>query len=269
VILVIAEQREGRLNRATWEAVAAAQQMAGSLPVRIAVLGASTGSVATDLASADVAEVIVAEHAALEPYTPDGFVMAVQALIEAQKPQVVALPHTYQTRDFAPMLAARMRRALLTDVTGIKGAGADATFTRPMFQGKLAAEVKPAGEAPHLVTFQIGAFRADAVKKGSAAAGVTKVGAAVDPSKIRQKPEKPFQEAKQAVDLSQAERIVAVGRGIKGQEHLVIAEKLAKALGAEIAASRPICDNGWLPMERQIGSSGQTVAPKLYIALGI
>ena len=269
MILVIAEQREGRLNRATWEAVAAAQQMAGGMPVKIAVPGASTGSVGNELASAAVAEVIVAEHAALEPYTPDGFVMAVQALIEQQKPQVVAFAHTYQTRDFAPMLAARMRRALITDITGIKGSGAAATFTRPMFQGKLAAEVKPAGDAPHLVTFQIGAFRADAVKKGSAAAGVTKVEAAVDPSKIRQKPEKPFQEAKQAVDLSQAERIVAVGRGIKGQEHLVIAEKLAKALGAEIAASRPICDNGWLPMERQIGSSGQTVAPKLYVALGI
>ena len=86
---------------------------------------------------------------------------------------------------------------------------------------------------------------------------------------IRQKPEPPFQEAKQAVDLSQAERIVAVGRGIKGQEHLALAEKLAAALGAELAASRPICDAGWLPMERQIGSSGQTVAPKLYVALGI
>ena len=269
MILVFAEQREGRLNRATWEAVAAAQQMAGGMPVKIAVLGATTGSVPADLASAAVAEVIVAEHPALEPYTPDGFVMAAQALVEAQKPQLVALAHTYQTRDFAPMLAARLRRALVTDVTGVKGTGADATFARPMFQGKLAADVKPVGEAPHLVTFQIGAFRADAVQKGAAAAAIAKVAAAVDPSKIRQKPEAPFQEAKQAVDLSQAERIVAVGRGIKGQEHMGIAEKLAKALGAELAASRPICDNGWLPMERQIGSSGQTVAPKLYVALGI
>jgi electron transfer flavoprotein alpha subunit len=85
----------------------------------------------------------------------------------------------------------------------------------------------------------------------------------------RQKAEEPFQEAKQAVDLSQAERIVAVGRGIKGQEHIALAEKLASALGEQLAASRPICDSGWLPMERQVGSSGQTVAPKLYVALGI
>jgi electron transfer flavoprotein alpha subunit len=269
VILVIAEQREGKLNRASWEAIAAAQQLSGGMPIKVAVLGGTTGSVANDLAAADVSEVLVAENQALEPYTPDGFVMALQGLIEQQKPQVVALAHTYQTRDFAPMLAARLRKALITDITAVKGTGAGATFTRPMFQGKLTAEVKPLGDAPHLLSFQIGSFRADAVKKGSAAAATTKVAVNVDAARIRQKPDAPFQEAKAAVDLSQAERIVAVGRGIKTQENLALAEKLAKALGAEVAASRPICDNGWLPMERQIGSSGQTVAPKLYVALGI
>jgi electron transfer flavoprotein alpha subunit len=269
VILVIAEQREGKLNRASWEAIAAAQQLAAGMPIKIAVLGGTTGNVANDVAAASVAEVLVAESSALEPYTPDGFVMALQGIIDQQKPQFVALAHTYQTRDFAPMLAARLRKALITDITGIKGTGAGATFTRPMFQGKLTAEVKPHGDAPHLVSFQIGAFRADAVQKGASAAPVTKASIAVDAAKIRQKPEAPFQEAKAAVDLSQADRIVAVGRGIKSQENLALAEKLAKALGAEVAASRPICDNGWLPMERQIGSSGQTVAPKLYVALGI
>ncbi len=268
MILVIAEQREGRLNRASWEAVAAAQQLAGGMPIKIAVVGGTTGSVAADLAAANVAEVLVAEHAALEPYTPDGFVMALQRIVEQQKPQIVVLPHTYQTRDFAPALAARLKKALVTDVTGIKGTGAGATFSRPMFQGKLTAEVKPAGDAPHFVTFQIGAFRADAAQKGGSAV-VTKVQVDVDASKIRQKPEAPFQEAKQAVDLSQAERIVSVGRGIKEQANITIAQELAAAIGAEIAASRPICDAGWLPMERQVGSSGQTVAPKVYIALGI
>jgi electron transfer flavoprotein alpha subunit len=141
-------------------------------------------------------------------------------------------------------------------------------FVRPVFQGKLSADVKAKGPAPHLISFQIGSYRADAVRKGGGAA-VRQVAAGLDASKIRQKPEAPFKEAKQAVDLSQAERIVAIGRGIKGQEHLAVAEGLAKALGAEIAASRPICDAGWLPMDRQIGSSGQTVAPKLYVALGI
>ena len=269
MILVVAEQREGKLNRASWECIAGAQQLAGGLPIRVVVLGASTGSVTADLATAAVADVLVAEHPALEPYTPDGFVMALQAIIEQVSPALVVLPHTYQTRDFAPMLAARMKKSLITDVTAVKGSGVAATFSRPMFQGKLVAEVKPQGSAPHFVTFQIGAFRADAAQKGASAAPVTRVDAKVDAAAIRQKPEAPFQEAKQAVDLSQAERIVAVGRGIKSKENLAIAEKLARALGAEVAASRPICDSGWLPMERQIGSSGQTVAPKLYIALGI
>ena len=269
MILVVAEQREGKLNRASWEAVAAAQQLAAGMPIKILVLGGATGSIPTDLAAAAVAEVLVAEHAALEPYTPDAFVMALQGLIEQQQPKLVALAHSYRTRDFAPMLAARMRKPLITDVTGIRGSGTDAVFMRPMFQGKLSAEVKPVGDAPHLVSFQIGAFRADAAQKGAAAAPVTRVEPKLDASAIRQKPEAPFQEAKAAVDLSQADRIVAVGRGIKSQENLAIAQKLATALGAELAASRPICDNGWLPMERQIGSSGQTVAPKLYVALGI
>jgi electron transfer flavoprotein alpha subunit len=151
----------------------------------------------------------------------------------------------------------------------LRGNAQPVTYVRPVFQGKLQAEVVAEGPAPHFATFQIGAFRADAMKAGSAAATIRKAAVSVDASKIRQKPEAPFKEAKQAVDLSQAERIVAVGRGIKGQEHLQLAQQLAHAMGAELAASRPICDAGWLPMDRQIGSSGQTVAPKLYVALGI
>jgi electron transfer flavoprotein alpha subunit len=179
----------------------------------------------------------------------------------------VLLAHTYQARDFVPTLAARLDRALVTDVIAIKQAGGESAFARPMFQGKLVADVVPQGPGPHLVTVQIGAFRADAVQKGQAP--VVAAAAQVEASAIRQRPEAPFQEAKQAVDLSQAERIVAVGRGIKSQENVAVAEQLAQAFGAELAASRPICDNGWLPMERQIGSSGQTVAPKLYVAVGI
>ena len=269
MILVFAEQRDGKLNRASWEAIAAAQAIAGDAPIKVAVLGANVSAVAQELAAAAVADVVVGEDAALATYTPDAFTMAAQAIVASVSPTFVLLPHTYQTRDFAPMLAARLRTSLITDVTGIRGTGTAATFTRPMFQGKLAAEVRPRGEAPYFITLQIGAFRADAMKKGSANASVSPMPLAIDAAAIRQQPEAPFQEAKQAVDLGQAERIVAVGRGIKSQEHLPLAEKLAKALRAEVAASRPICDNGWLPMDRQIGSSGQTVAPKLYVALGI
>jgi electron transfer flavoprotein alpha subunit len=269
VILVVAEQRDGVLNRVSWETVAAAQALAGGLPVVVAVIGASTGDVGTELARGGVTEVLVAEHPALAPYTPDAMTQAVLALVDRVRPTFVLFPHTYQSRDCAPMLAARLRKSLLTDVTAVRGTGIEATFVRPMFQGKLAAEVRPAGDAPFFVTFQIGAFRADAVSRSAEPAPMTKVDVVIDTAAIRQRPEAPFQEARQAVDLSQADRIVAVGRGIKSQEHLPLADTLARAMGAELAASRPICDNGWLPMDRQIGSSGQTVAPKLYVALGI
>jgi electron transfer flavoprotein alpha subunit len=267
MILVIAEHLEGKLNRASWEAVAAAQQTGE--PVKIAALGSDVAGVAAELAAAEAAEVLRLEHPALAAYTADGYVQALAALAADEAPSAIFLPHTYQTRDFAPALAVRLGRALLTDCLAVKADGEARLFVRPMFQGKLHAAVRALGPAPHLVTFQIGAYRADAAAKGAAPAPVRAVAAAVDPAAIRQKPEAPFKEAKQAVDLSQAERIVSVGRGIKGQEHIQVAEKLAAALGAEMAASRPICDAGWLPMERQIGSSGQTVAPKLYVALGI
>jgi len=267
VILVIAEQRNGKLNRATWETIAAAQQMGGDITVLVP--GGSVRDVASELAAAQVKEVVSLEHQALEPYTPDGFTAALQDAIAQLSPTYVLLPHTYQTRDFAPKLAARLDRAIITDVVAIKKAGSDTAFVRPMFQGKLTADVVPQGLPPHFVTFQIGAYRVDQAAKGSAPAPVRALTATLDASAIRQRPDAPFQQAKQAVDLSQAERIVSVGRGIKEQANIKVAEALARALGAELAASRPICDSGWLPMERQVGSSGQTVAPKLYLALGI
>ena len=272
MILVVAEQKDGKLNRASWEAVAAAQQLgreAGDGDIQIAVLGSGVAGVAGELTAAASNGVVMVDSQALATYTPDAFVQALQQLVAERAPQYVVFPHTYQTRDFVPALAATLDRALITDVTAVRKVHGVTAFARPMFQGKLTADVAPEGPAPYLVTFQIGAFRADAVARGGSAAAVSNANVTIDANTIRQQPEPPFQEAKQAVDLSQAERIVAVGRGIKTQDNLPIAEKLAKAMGAELAASRPICDNGWLPMERQIGSSGQTVAPKLYVALGI
>ena len=278
MILVVAEQRGGKLNRATWETIAAAQELCrvGALDpaITIVVLGSNVDAVASDVAAARVQKIVVIDHQALDAYTPDGYTAALEQAIARLSPSHVLLAHTYQTRDFAPALAARLDRALVTDVTGIKAYGAGAAggeiaFVRPMFQGKLTADAVAQGPGPHLVTFQIGALRADQAARGDAPAPIERVAVDIEPSSIREQPEAPFQEAKQSVDLSQAERIVAVGRGIKGPEHLPVAQKLAAALGAELAASRPICDAGWLPMERQVGSSGQTVAPKLYLALGI
>jgi electron transfer flavoprotein alpha subunit len=273
MILVIAEQRGGKLNRASWETVAAAQQLAeagaSASGVAILILGSGIEAVASELAAARADKVVVIDHAALASYTPDGYTAALEQAVTTLSPSHVLLPHTYQTRDLAPKLAARLDRPLVTDVTAVTTVDGGAAFVRPMFQGKLTADVVPLGPPPHLLSVQIGAFRADQAAKGAGPAPIEALAADLDGSAIRERPEAPFQEAKQSVDLSQADRIVSVGRGIKEREHLALAERLAAAFGAELAASRPICDAGWLPMDRQVGSSGQTVAPKLYLAVGI
>ena len=267
MVLVIAEQRDGVLNNASWEALVAAQQVGQT--VRVAIAGGEPGAVAAELAAAEVESVLAVGHPELASYTPDGFVAAFAAVVADAAPDLVFLAHTYQTREFAPRLAARLGRSLVADCVGIRPRDGRLAFVRPMFQGKFVADVAPTGPAPHFVSFQIGAFRPDALKRGPAPAPVAGFPLTLESGAIRQSVEAPFQEAKQAVDLTQADRIVAVGRGIKAREHIDLVESLAAALGAEVAASRPICDSGWLPMDRQIGSSGQTVAPKLYLALGI
>jgi len=271
MILVVAEQRDDTLNRATWEAIVAAQQLAvnGDGVVTLVVIGALVDRVSKELAAAGVGDVLVVSDPVFKLYTPDAYVAVLSQVIASISPEVVAFAHTYQTRDFAPALATRLQVPLITDVTATAGVGEGTVLTRPMFQGKLAAEVRPIGLGPYMVTFQIGAYRADQLRKSAVPSAVTPVPFTVDHSVVRQEPEAPFQESKQAVDLSQATKIVAVGRGIKSQDGLPVVKALADAMDAELAASRPICDNGWLPMERQIGSSGQTVAPKLYVAVGI
>ena len=268
MILVVAEQQGGTLHRASWEAVAFAQALAGAEPIEAVVLGANPAAAAAELSQASLAAVHVIDSPLLETYTPDAHTDVLQKALAQLQPTHVVFPHTYRTRDFAPKLAARLERALITDCIGVRQ-GAAPSFLRPVYQGKIIAEVAAEGAHPHFVSVQIGAVRADSAARGAAAAPVKPMSVSPDAAAIRQKAEEPFQEARQAVDLSQAERIVAVGRGIKGQEHIALAEKLAWALGAQLAASRPICDSGWLPMERQVGSSGQTVAPRLYVALGI
>lgn len=270
-ILAVVEQREGKLNRVSWETIAAAQAIAAQTgwTLEAAVAGSGIGEIAKEVAGKKVAKVYAIESPRLEPYTPDGFVTGLKQFIAGKKPRLVLMPHTYQVRDFAPQLATALGSALVSDCIGFKKDGPSLLFTRQMFQGKFAADVAFAGEGPNFVTFQAGAVRADKAEAGSSAASVETVNVDVPESAIRTKPEAPFKEAKAAVDLTQAEIIVAVGRGIKEQKNIEIAKQLADALGGEIAASRPICDAGWLPMERQVGSSGQTVAPKVYLALGI
>lgn len=271
-ILVIVEQRQGKWNNTSFETLAAAQQIAKdtSSTVSALVIGKGVAGLAGELAAKNVGEVLLVEHDLLEAYTPDGYCVALMQVISAAKPDLLLFPHTYQVRDFVPKLAAMLGKGMIGDCIGYRNERGKLVFVRQMFQGKTAADVTFQGGAPWFASFQAGAFRADLVAAHpSGKAPVNAVSVTLKPEQIRTKPLDLFKEAKSAVDLTQAPLIVAIGRGIKAPENIPQAEALAKALGGEIAASRPICDEGWLPMERQIGSSGQTVAPKLYLALGI
>ena len=267
-ILVFIEHRQGAINKTSFEAVAAAQQLGAALgqDVSAVVLGADS-TFANEVSSYKLSRVISAENAKLADYTPDAYADAMEKVVRGVEPQYVVLPHTYLVRDFAPKLAARFGKGLISDCIRMKAEGGQVTFTRRIFLGKMDADVIAKGEPPVFATFQSGAYRGDQAERGETGATVETM--LVEVGEVRMQPEAPFQEVKQAVDLSKADVIVAVGRGIKSQENIALAERLAEALGGDIAASRPICDAGWLPIDRQIGSSGQTVAPKLYVALGI
>ena len=263
-VLVVTEQRAGVWHRMSWETLAAGQQLAALIgqTVSAAVVGQ-----AGELAGKKLDRVYVVEHELLAAYTADGFTAALEQLIRKISPSIVLFPHTYQVRDFAPKLATRFDKVLVSDTVGLRVESGAPIFVRQLFQGKLNADVKPGGGEPHFVSIQAGAFRADQVEAGTSQ--VEQFTPELPADKIRAKPLEPFRESARAVDLTSAEIIVSVGRGIKEKDNIPIVEELAKALGAELAASRPICDNGWLPMERQVGSSGQTVSPKMYLAVGI
>ena len=263
-VLVVMEQQRGAWNRMSFETLAAAQLLAAqtSQTASAAVVGQ-----AGELASKKLDRIYTIEHPLLASYTADGFTAALQQLIRKTNPSVVLFPHTYQVRDFAPKLATRFQQVLISDAIGFRVEAGAPVFVRQLFQGKLNADVKPGGPAPHFASIQAGAFRADQAEAGTAQIETFTPELTADI--IRAKPLEPFRESARAVDLTAADLIVSGGRGIKEKDNIPVVEELAKALGAELAASRPICDNGWLPMERQVGSSGQTVSPKMYLAVGI
>jgi electron transfer flavoprotein alpha subunit len=267
-ILAFIEHRDGVLNRTSLEALAAAQDLGTQLgsPVSAVITAADPSALAFEIAAYELAKVVSARNAKLAQYSPDGYTDAMERVVRALDPQYVVMPHTYLVRDFAPKLAARFEKSLISDCIRLKVNDGQPTFTRRIFLGKIDADVVSDGAAPVFVTFQSGAYRGELAAKGSGAPIETME---VEVGEIRMTSEAPFQEVKQAVDLSKAAVIVAIGRGIKSKDNIALAEKLAEVLGGDLAASRPICDAEWLPIDRQIGSSGQTVAPKLYIALGI
>ncbi len=265
-ILVVLEERDGRVGRISWEALAAGRRLfiQDRQPLSVAVLGANVETLVAEAATKGIDKVIGVSHPLLARYTPDAYTIALHQLIEQEKPAYVVFPHTYQVRDYAPSLAARLGQVLISDVVEIADGP---VFTRQLMQGRLTGNYRHQGDGPCLISVQAGAFKAD-----SAAVEETEIATftpTIEESQIRTRPGEPFRGSAQTVDLGSAPLIVSVGRGIKEADNLPIVQELAAALGAELAASRPICDNGWLPMERQVGSSGQTVSPKLYLAVGI
>jgi len=299
-IWVVPQLRDGRVTRVSWEALAAAGRLAATLaasapssrtaatvPVAAVLLGSGVDAAARELAQRGVAAVLVADHPALAAYTPGAWIGVLAPAIGAERPHYVLFPHTYQTADFVPRLAQRTGAGLLPEVTGFGPAAADAAgaggeaagdglvWTRPVLGGKLQARVRVRGAGTVLVSVQSGSFPADA-PPAAAAKGDADGNAKVQPLPVDAAQAQPDREvlgyeeaAAQQVDLTKAGIIVAVGRGVGGADKLGPIEELARTLGAEIGASRPVIDSGWLPRERQIGSSGQTVSPRLYIAAGI
>jgi electron transfer flavoprotein alpha subunit len=271
-ILTIVEQNDGKVSRIGWEALAAAQEIGAGLNQKISalVLGKNAPVAAKAVADAKIQQVWFAENNELSNYTPDGFSAAARQVIEKAQPEYVFAGHSYQARDYMPKLTASCGRVFMSDCVGYRLEGGAVVFIRQMFQGKVNADFSFGAQSgtPNFVSFQAGAVSSDKLEKGGSAA-VADASVNFSGVSIRTNVLEIFEGVKGKVDLTKAEVIVSVGRGIKEKDKLPIVEELAKALGAEIAASRPVCDDGWLPMDRQIGSSGQTVAPKLYLAVGI
>ena len=267
-VLVVLEDHDSRITRLSWEAAAAARRFGASTPVCAAVVGAQTEALAAEAGAQDLAKIIRVEHELLAHYTSDAFTAALEQLIRANSPEFVVFPHSYQVRDYAPALACRFGQVLISDVIAI---GDGPAFTRQLLQGRLNATYRHMGNGPCFISVQAGAFRAESADSQSAAspASAEVFSPSLDAAQVRTRPGAPFRGTAQTVDLGSAQRIVSVGRGIKDAANIPLVEELARALGAELAASRPICDAGWLPIERQVGSSGHTVAPRLYLAVGI
>jgi electron transfer flavoprotein alpha subunit len=279
-ILAVMEQRGGEWNRMSFETLAAAQQMAKETgtTVSAAVLGNGLDGLAGELAARQLEKVYAVEHPLLAEYTADGYTAALGQLLAQANPALVLFPHTYQVRDFLPKLATWLGKVAVSDVVGHRivdghpNESGQVVLVRQLFQGKVNVDVRFAGPAPHFASLQAGAWRANQAASraaGEASAAVEKFTPRLSAGDIRTKPLERFRESVRAVDLGAAELIVAVGRGIKEADNIALVRQLADAMGAELAASRPICDAGWLPMERQVGSSGQTVGPKMYMAIGI
>ena len=268
-ILIVLEESNGQIHRMGLESIAAGQHLSDELGLTAGalVLGGNADGLADQASKYQLGEVLKVNDALLESYSADGYSEAVKQIIDQENPTYVLFGHTYQVRDYVPRLSAKLNKTFLVDNIAIRVENGQPIFTKQMFNAKLSADVEANGSGPFLVSFQSAAFSMDAAAAGSASIRGSTV--QLDAAMIRTKSEPPFQEEAGGVDLTSADIIVSIGRGIGKEENIPLAVELSKALGGELAASRPVVDSGWLPSAHQIGSSGQSVSPKLYLALGI
>jgi len=268
-ILIVLEESNGQIHRMGLESIAAGQHLSDEMGLTAGalVLGSNADGLADQASKYQLGEVLKVKDALLEAYSADGYSEAVKQIIDQENPTYVLFGHTYQVRDYVPRLSAKLNKPFLVDNISIRVENGQPIFTKQMFNAKLSADVEAKGSGPFLVSFQSAAFSMDAAAAGSASIRESTV--QLDTAMIRTKSEPPFQEEAGGVDLTSADIIVSIGRGIGKEENIPLAVELSKALGGELAASRPVVDSGWLSSAHQIGSSGQSVSPKLYLALGI
>jgi|TARA_B100001245_G_scaffold230976_1_gene211219 electron transfer flavoprotein alpha subunit len=268
-ILIVIEDNNGKVHRMGLESITAAQTMAKDRGFSIAalVMGSNADELATQVSNYDIGEVLKLEHDLLSSYSSDGYAEAVKQVVEKESPKYVFFGHTYQVRDYVPKISAKLMKPFLVDNVLMNSDGDDTVFTKQMFNAKLYSDMIAMDEGPLLISFQSAAYSSDNAAEGSAS--VRDVNINLDSSMIKTQSEDPFQEESGGVDLTSAEIIVSVGRGIGKEENVPMAKDLAKAIGGELASSRPVVDAGWLSSTHQIGSSGQSVSPKMYLALGI
>ena len=268
-ILVVLEDSNGAIHRMSLEAIVAAQEISSTLKSKITVLamGKNADSLALEASEYEVNEILKINSSSLNSYSSDGYAIAIEQIILENDFRYVFFGHTYQVRDYVPKISARLMRPFLADNIKMSISDGSIVFTKQAFNAKLLADIQTSDSGLYLVSFQSASFSSDDLRSGSSE--IKKIDIEIDETQIKNTYEEPFQESAGGVDLTSADIIVSVGRGIGEADNISIAKDLALALGGQLSSSRPVVDAGWLSPDHQVGSSGQSVSPKLYLALGI
>ena len=268
-ILVVLEDNNGAIHRMSLEAIVAAQKISSKLKSNITVLaiGRNADALALEASKYELNEILKINSSSLNSYSSDGYAIAIEQIILENDYRYVFFGHTYQVRDYVPKISAKLMRPFLADNIKISISDGSIEFTKQTFNAKLLADIQTSDSGLYLVSFQSASFSSDNLKPGSSE--IKKIDITIDETQIKNTYDEPFQESAGGVDLTSADIIVSVGRGIGEADNISIAKDLALALGGQLSSSRPVVDAGWLSPDHQVGSSGQSVSPKLYLALGI